>query len=411
MQFFLSGNFTMCMRKMILLCLFTALFSNIRGQDDRYIPNPDRTKSEEITQTRTRLLDRFLEKNRIGIILERDKLLTLDDQDYLTLYPVEFWLISYWLEDYGAVLSTVIGDEADSSSHQTFKIPPGRDYLMLKLMEKSNEEKAEILRGINISDDLSSEEKAFLSLHFSFLLDRDGGDGAENEKFNQLSDAFLERYPDSKYAGFIRQHIRVRYAVAKDALIISLFSGKFLFTGNLPVYYTQPTLIGLTLEGLRNSWLYQLNMSVGFGRTKKDMPANNDVWPGGSKAIGGHIDVAFGREFVLGKYINMSPLVGAGIFGLDPNTNSNREPDYKGGGIKTNIAGRAGFIADIKFRPDDIALDRYNRYSMSYAIPSFRIGYDFIATPLKNNFIHYNGTVHRITLGIGIAQRTLKRVY
>ncbi|MBW7893034.1 MAG: hypothetical protein H3C48_18820, partial [Chitinophagaceae bacterium] len=183
------------MRKIILLSLFTAWFSNITGQDDKYISDPERTKSEEIAKTRARLLDQFLEKNRIGIILERDKLMMLDDQDYLTLYPVEFWLISYWLEDYKAVLSTVSGGEADSGSIKTVKIPPGRDYLMLKLIEKSNEEKAEILRGINNSEDLSSEEKEFLSLHFNFLLDKSAGDAADNDKFNQLSDAFLERYP------------------------------------------------------------------------------------------------------------------------------------------------------------------------------------------------------------------------
>ncbi|MCO5237508.1 MAG: hypothetical protein M9933_14710 [Chitinophagaceae bacterium] len=48
---------------------------------------------------------------------------------------------------------------------------------------------------------------------------------------------------------------------------------------------------------------------------------------------------------------------------------------------------------------------------MTSTVSSIRIGYDYIGTPLKNNFIHYSGTVHRVTVGIGFTQRQVKRVY
>lgn len=380
-------------------------------QKETDIISPVYTRSDEISKSRRVLLDKFLEKDRIGIILEMDRLMMMDDKDYLSLYPLEFWLLSYWLRDYKPILSSVRERDTDSLDNKgVIKIPPQRDYLTAKLLEKSKEERDGMIKGLKEAE-LSEEEKRFLSMHLDYLLEDHTSRGSDQEKLNQLADNFLNDYPGSEYADFTKKFIRIKYTVSDDGYVLSFFSGKFLFTGNLTGYYKQPTLFGLSFEGFRNRWVYQLNLTLGFCKTKKDMPGKNEVWPQGSKALGGNVDLAIGRQIVNNKIFTVAPLAGLGIFGLDPNTNTNKEPEYKGGGIKTNIAGRVGVVADIKLSAEELPGGGFYHYYMSSTVPSVRIGYDYILTPLKNNFINYSGTVHRIIVGIGIAQRRVKRVY
>jgi hypothetical protein len=399
------------MRKIILFFVLSVTLVKGYCQKETDIISPAYTKSDEITKSRRALLDKFLEKDRIGIILEMDRLMMLDDKDYLTLYPLEFWLLSYWLQDYKPILSSVKERDTDSLYNSgTIKIPPQRDYLTVKLLEKSKEERDEILSRLKEAE-LSEEEKHFLSMHLDYLLLDNVDRGIDQEKLNQLAGAFLNDYPGSEFADFTKKFIRVKYAVSEDGYILSFFSGKFLFTGNLTDYYKRPTLAGLSFEGFKNSWVYQLNLTLGFCKTKKDMPVKNDIWPRGSKALGGNVDLAIGRQIVNNKVFIVTPLAGIGIFGLDPNTNTNKEPEYKGGGIKTNIAGRIGVVADIKLSAEELPAGGFYHYYMSSTIPSIRIGYDYVLSPLKNSFIDYSGMVHRIIVGVGISQRKVKRVY
>lgn len=391
----------------LFLCLITLM--NGYGQNDTDILDPGSTRSEEITKSRRVLLDKFLESDRLGIILEMDRLMTLEDNDYTALYPVEFWLLSYWLEDYKPVLASVRQlDVGEGLQNKQIKIPPQRDYLTAKLFEKSNEEKQKILQGIKLST-LSEEEKELLSMHVEYLL-FDGTDQKNNQELlNRLADHFLTQYPNSEYNAFVKKYIRIKYVVSDDGYAFYFFSGKILFGGNLTDYYKNPTLAGLSFEGLRSKWLYQLNLTFAFCKTKIEMPVRDDLWPQGSKAIGGHVDLAVGRQVVNNKIFSLAPLAGVGVFGLDPNTNANKEPDYKGGGIRTNIAGRVGFVTDVKLSSGKQVVNGLFHQYISSSAPSIRIGYDYILTPLKNNFIELSGSVHRIIVGIGISQRKVKR--
>lgn len=392
---------------LFFLCLITLMSGY--GQNDTDILDPGSTRSEEISKSRRVLLDKFLESDRLGIILEMDRLITLEDNDYTALYPVEFWLLSYWLEDYMPVLASVRQLDAEKEvQNRQIKIPPQRDYLTAKLFEKSNDEKKKILQGITLST-LSEEEKELLRMHVEYLLS-DGADQKNNQELlNRLADHFLTQFPNSEYNGFVKKYIRIKYLVSDDGYAFYFFSGKILFGGNLTDYYKNPTLAGLSFEGLRSKWLYQLNLTFGFCRTKREMPVRDGLWPKGSKATGGYADVAIGRQMVNNKTFFLAPLAGIGVFGLDPNTNANKEPDYKGGGIKTHIAGRVGFVTDIKLGSGKQVVDGFFHQYIASAIPSVRIGYDYILTPLKNDFTEFSGSVHRIIVGIGISQRKIKR--
>lgn len=396
------------MRKIILLFFFISIVLDGFTQN---APSAVMTKSEEIAKSRRVLLDKFIEDDKLGIMLEMDRLLMLDNNDYLALYPVEFWLLSFWIGDYEAILLSDRSLKLDSlSNDKSLRIPPQRDYLIPKLFEKSAEKKDTLLQHIK-SSKLTGEEKAFMLMKLSYLLsESENTEGKKSrEELNLLADDFLTRYPNSEYADFTRRFIRVKYEITHNGIAYSLYTGKFLFSGNLTDYYRHPTLFGLSMEAIKNNWVYQLNLSIGFSKTKTDMPANKETWPKNSKAIGGQISLSAGRYIIDTKNFAFAPLVGVGIFGLDPNSDTNKEPDYKGAGIKTSIAGNIGFISDIKLKTKDNSNSSY--YLHGTSTTSIRIGYDFVATPLKNKFLDYSGTVHKVTIGIGISSRRIQRVH
>jgi len=346
-------------------------------------------------------------------MLELDRITMLEDDDYIALYPVEFWLLSYWLGDYEVILSSCKNLNKDSlapyKNQKIIRIPPQQDYLAPKLLEKSLASKDSLIQQINAAP-LSEEDKSFLHLNLAFLLPEEAAPESHQEALNQMADNFLTRYPGSDYADFTREFVRIQYKETRNGGSYSFYTGKFLFTGNLTDYYKQPTFFGLAFDIVRNNWIYQLNIAISFTKTKTDLPSDNDIWPKHSKALGGYANLAVGKYIVDTKTLALAPLAGIGIFGLDPNTNNEDANKFKGAGIKTGIAGSIGFTGDLKFKPKE---NNYNNFSAYYGrqsnVTSLRFGYEYIATPLKNKYVDYSGTVHKITLGIAFSTRRLQR--
>lgn len=373
------------------------------------------SRSLEIARSRSVLLDRFLEKDQLAVMLELDRAMMLEDDDYIVLYPVEYWLLSYWLKDYDVILSSCKNLTRDSITQfkekKIIRIQPPQDYLAPKLIEKLQANRDSLFSQINTAA-LSAEEKAFLHLNLAYLLPDDGDPAVQQEKLNELADDFLQQYPAGNYERFTREFVRVKYNVSRNGGGYSFYLGKFLFGGNLTDYYKQPTTLGLSFDVVRNNWIYQLSIAINFTKTKTDMPSDNSLWPAQSKALGGYANLSVGKYLIDTKKLALAPIAGIGVFGLDPNTNSENPNEFKGAGIKTNIAGSFGFTGDLKFKPKEANPNSFAGYYYTpkqQAVTSIRFGYEFIASPLKNKYIDYSGTVHKVTVGIGFSTRRLKR--
>ena len=394
----------MTFKKLILL-LISVIFL-VKGYSQ------ESTKSTEIAKSRTVLMDKFIENDKLGVMLEMDRLMMYENDDYMALYPLEFWLLSYWLSEYSSILSTTKVTAVDSiSNHSKIRIPPPKDFLGVKLVEKLTAEQGDINQRIS-SAKLSDEEKLFLKMNLAFILSTDNNENSQNE-LNILADQFLAQYPVSEYSEFTKQYIRVKYELSSTGGGVSIYSGKFLFTGELPNYYTHPTSLGLSFDFVKNNWLYQLNLAIGLGKTKTDMATQNQIWPEGSKTIGGYVNLAFGKYLINKKHLAIAPIIGVGVFGLDPNTNTNETDLYKGGGIKTKLAGSVGFTGDVLFwSKKSTEYNYFTGYNSgnNQSATSIRFGYEYIASPMKGQFIDYSGTVHKITVGIGFIGRRKQRV-
>lgn len=399
------------MRKVILLYGFIHLLLTGFAQQNQNNGSRNNAKSIEIARSRSILLDKFIEKDELGVMLELDRILTLEDDDYISIYPVEYWLLSYWLKDYDVILSSCQSLQPDSLNREmsSIRIPPQQDYLTAKLVEKLAASKDSLISQISAAS-LTDEEKRFLRLNLAYLVPDDSMPEARRQQLNELSDQFLATYPNSNYSAFIREFIRIKYSPTRNGGGCFINLGKFLFTGNLSSYYKQPTFVGFGFDMVRNNWVYQLDIAINFSKSKTDMPSDNELWPENSKAIGGYAKLGLGKYVLDNQRLALAPLAGVGIFGMDPNTSSDEAAKYKGAGIKTSFAGSIGFMGDLKFKPRETD---FNNFSGFYAIQrnftSLRFGYEYIATPLKNKYLDYSGSVHKITLGLAFSTRRLQR--
>lgn len=398
--------------KPILLIFFSIVLMQVGlAQRNNTRPYPVDSRSVQISKSRSLLLDRFLEDDQLAVMLETDRIMMLEDDDYIALYPVEYWLLSYWLKDYDVILSSCKYLRLDSltKEKQSIRIPPQQDYLSPKLVEKLTASRSSLISQIDIAT-LTDEEKAFLKLNLTYLLPDKVTQEAQQLELNEMADNFLAQYPNGDYSNFAREFIRVRYEVTRNGGSYFLHLGKFLFTGKMADYYKQPTFVGFGFDIVRNNWIYELDIAINFSKTRTDMPSDNELWPKNSKAIGGYAKLALGKYVLDTKNLALAPLAGIGIFGLDPNNNSEDANKYKGAGIKTGLAGSVGLTGDLKFKPKENNYNSFgNYYGRQNNITSLRFGYEYIATPLKNKYVDYSGSVHKLTLGVAFSTRRLKR--
>ncbi|SDC09357.1 hypothetical protein [Niabella drilacis] len=389
-------------KTLLLLWTCTALCSAATAQ--QITTQADDSKSEDIIKTRRILLDRFIANNKIGITLVKEQLVALDDTNYIAIYPAEFWLLSYWTGDYIPILNTIKG--MDSLKEGKIRIPPPPDYLAVKLAEKVTEQEARLLKDIATAN-LPEEQKAFLTMHLKYLL---AGGETRQQELNNLADQFISAYPNSSYRSFTQSFIRLKYTLTASGSAVSFHSGQFRLGGALTNYYNHLTAFGLSLDLVHNNWLGQVDLAFGMGHTQTDMPLNNGAtWPKNAKVTGGYLAVTIGRYIANSNIISIAPIAGIGVFGVDPNENVKEHPKLKDAGIKTSVAGSLGFISDIRLKKINLTKQVY--YQESTQAPFIRIGYEYIASPLKNKFIRYSGSVHKLTLGIGILSRRVKRVH
>lgn len=399
------------MKKLILIAIavLAGIFTYAQTDSIR-IHNPVSVefKSEAIEKSRRMLLDKFIENNMYGVMTEVNYLMGLDDENYIALYPQEFWLLSYWMKDYNAVLKTIATPDSVMVPSKVKRIPPANDYLTTKLIERSKDKESSLIDDIN-SASLTTEEKDLLMIVLKYLNEGLGYVHPRQEELNLLADQFLTNYASSPYAGFVKKHIRLKMEPTNSGTGYTIQAGTLLLAGNAKEYFKNHTMIGFGIDALHNKWLFQLNMGFAFGKTIADMPVADVTWPAGSKTFGGHIDLAAGYYLLDQQKISMAPYVSVGVFGLPSNADFEKNPELKEAGIKTNIAGTIGFITDFR-----LSTKQKNAYSMYWnnitQTTALRLTYGYLLTPERNKYTDLGGSIHKITLGIAIMSRKNKRV-
>ncbi len=365
-------------------------------------------KSDAIGKARRLLLDKFIEMDFYGVMNEMNYLMSMDDENYMALFPQEFWLLSFWLKDYTTILKTMVPADTVITTSKIKRIPPQPDYLTTKIIEKTTEHEKDLTADIYKAS-LSDDEKDFLSLYLKFLCENISYHHSRQQELNVLADKFLTTHPTGQYSDFVRKYIRVKYEPVASGTGYSFHAGALLLSGNMQKYFNSPTFIGLGIDALKNKWLFQFNIGFAFGKTKMGMPLSNATWPAGSKVFGGHIDVVAGYFVLDNTNIGLAPYISAGVFGLPSSADMNKQPELKQAGVKTNIAGTLGFITDFKLSSKSRA-NHYTYFNNTTQTTSLRLTYGYMVTPNRNKYVNLDGSIHKVTLGVAILGRKNKRV-
>lgn len=395
------------MKKIILLTsIILQAYAAIAQKDSINISQlANESKSEIIAKTRRLLLDKFVENDLVRVKVIKDYLLSFDDENYITLYPQEYWLLSFWTHEYKDILETI--SKTDTLIKQRNRIPPSKDFLNLKLIEKSKDSLTSLENTIYTSS-LPAEEKDFLVIHLKFLADENYYENDNQEQLNHLADLYLKNYPSSPYNSFVKKYIRKKFSSSKYGGGYSFSSGTKVFTRTLNDYFKMPVLIGFSFDISYNKFYYYLDASVGFSKTKKTVSSQNAVWHYSSKATTGLAQLGMGYTVADNKIVKLVPYIGIGVLGISADSTKNY-PELKNLQVPTKFCTSVGLNADFKIsKPKNQSRYSYQQKSEQYTF--LRLGYSYSLINPKNQYVDYSGNVHRIVIALGIYGRGNKRV-
>lgn len=388
-----------------LVLLFATAFSALAQVEEEI----QQSKAEKISKGRAYLLEKFLDRDYDKVREIKDYLLTLEDDNYVALEPLELWVVELWTKEYDALVSSL--RQVDSAfnarntryrSRQQEKIFPPLDDLTPKLSLRTREDEHLLRFGLQEAN-LPPEDDAFLSMFMDWLfvekhyLVMDTQNDAIQTKLNVAATKFLTDYPNSDYEWFVRHLMRKQYSEKDWGFGVGVDFRSALTTGTLA---NRGLGVGISFDVLYK----RFDLTVGFGamtlKTREDQVygfQGNDglVYPKGSNCNWTSPYVNLAYYLFDGKRIAVGPMVGVGWFFEDYPYNDKKEEEYKELN-KNFLVCKVGVNFDFKVP--------YYGFDRS----AIRVKYEFGLTGFGAEQL---STVHMLSVGISFIGRGTKRVY
>ena len=390
------------------IALFTVVTSAQIDSLERQIMNYGDTKSVIISRGRNLLLDKFLENDISKVKEIKDFLIEkVEDENYIALYPPEYWLILYWTGEYEELANIIVTyDRKAEKSFYEGKIRPPEDLLYQKLEAKSRENSVRIMSQVSLAE-LTPETRDFLILNFKNMT----GDTHENiylqDTINTQADNFIKTYPESRYNGFTREFIRYRLTPAKWGMATEFFSGYAICTGNLSDNYTNNVPIGVAFDICYNRFELFLRDYIGFNKTKKDLFYSTGTFPKGSRVTVYLPEASLGYAVVENNRYKISPFAGIGMTDISPSENDlDAIPELDEVSLEFSATYFLGINLDIKLGPKT-----YPAFAPKTEYGFVRIRYAYSFPQFEKKYDGVSGNMHYITIGCGVFGRKHKREY
>jgi hypothetical protein len=194
---------------------------------------------------------------------------------------------------------------------------------------------------------LSEEERAFAVLQLEYLLRID----APGDAWNQRADAFLTRYPASRFAAYLRT-IRPKAAEpGRSGVSVGLALVNATWRDEL-----ERTLRPLWGGEFAAAWWYRRwqvggRFLIGGSRLERDIEEKGFVWPENDPVTCFGLEAELGFDVVRVGKVRFTPLLGAGFAALTPPGDDEEEddpnPDYYSNFEFFNASVSAGLQADV----------------------------------------------------------------
>lgn len=208
--------------RLLFATIFIVLFSlNSFSQNEKdslrsEIINYEQSKHVFLDKGRRLLLDHFEKSDMFKVKEVKDLLLKENEGNvYNTFYPIEFIYILYWTEEYNELIDFIKQVDFTLPVSNSVRILAATDNMFTSLLQQTVENKDLLLVFIEESE-VSEMDKEFLVLQLEDIIraglsNRIDLESEQTVYINELSDLFLDKYPDSPYDTIIRETIRYKF--------------------------------------------------------------------------------------------------------------------------------------------------------------------------------------------------------
>lgn len=303
------------MKKSYILGLFTLLTHFCVAQVSDTLPPLPQNPQVAIASARLQLKQAFLLNDPAGASLWMDSLSRLEDENYTGLVWDERWLLYYWTESYGTLLTEVSLLDANLRAEQMWKVQPPKDSLFQQIDFWLNEQRFEVFRSIGNAF-LNQEEKAFTTLLFEYLLRLN----KDEEEWAERLQSFVNLYPKSKYDAFVRSIKPTILKPANKAFSISAGLQVGNWRGDIERSLTTPYAFNVDASYWAKRWNVIVDMAFGGPRIRRDILVDGSVWPKDDPTSFFTVGLHLGYDLVNKSKIRVYPSIGGGFGVLKPPT-------------------------------------------------------------------------------------------
>jgi hypothetical protein len=351
-------------------------------------------------------LDKFIVGDLKKVDEIKDYLIEVEDEDYFSFYPAEYWFITYWTKDYGELAKNIQQfDSAKVASYNT-RIRPLNDMLYNKLKERTYEKEIDIKKQIENSD-IDAETKQILTLNLDWLLLENRNNIFAQDTLNNQADSFLKTYNESVYEDFTKNYIRYKQVPRDWGMTFEFFTGYGIYTGNLSNNFTHNVPVGVAFDICYKKFELYLRDYIGFNKTKKDFDYSLGTFEKGSRTMVFLPEASLGYVTYNDNRFKISPFAGIGAMYIGPTLNASEEtPELEEVELEFTTTYMVGINFDIKF-----GAKKTPAYSPKTSYGFMRIRYAYNIPRFDKKYDGMTGNMHYITIGFGGMARGLQREY
>ncbi len=285
------------------------------------------TLPSRITSARLELQRAFAADDPAAAALWMDSLSRLETDTYVGLVWDERWLLYIWEEAYGNLFDEVMRFDEAERERQANKVAPRNDSLFETIDRTLYEQRFEMYNRLQRAL-LSEEEKAFVVLQIDYLLrlNQDQKDWAIR------LDAFLQRYPESRFADFIRSirpDVKLSSSPSQRGFGMSLLLANSQWNNQLDRSIRPAVGVEGSFYLWRKGWHLGAEFMTGSTRLSRTIRHNGFDWPKEDRADFLTAGLEIGRDVLNTKRLRVTPSVGGSFASLVPPVPEEGEnPDY-----------------------------------------------------------------------------------
>lgn len=338
---------------------------------------------------------------------------------YKAYLPVEYWLLSFWTEDYGVLLNEakLLSSDIDLETGY-FKFPENyhpspllnmlseHDQLSYEVAKKSAESYTPLSVSIDAAQ-LNDEEKEFLKMWLYSILfsPTNMGDEAGMEEINKMADNFINTYKNSEYNAYTRRFIRYRLRRSNWGYGYELFLGYNAFSGDLSRQFTNNMAGGFAFNVLYRDFELSLRFNYTSAEAKKEITNKGVTWPAGIRGSLVGADLALHYPIYQNRNIKLQPFIGIGGMGISPTEQEiKKDPELENFKELSTFNYLAGIELKLNSWSPGVDFTRngggYLGLRYTYYMPNYGSKYDMLG-----------GNMHMITLSFGGFFRPMNRTF